>query len=79
MFNTIFQHKLHYLGSDAGGHPSIAVRKCSATVGDINLAFNGGWSFIYNMLKSKIEEEMKSTLKEMVGISSNLQSIILQL
>ncbi|XP_066919088.1 lipopolysaccharide-binding protein-like [Clytia hemisphaerica] len=54
------------IGDDKGGHPTISVQECHANVGSIDVAFKGGMSFIYNLLKSKIESEMEETLKSLL-------------
>lgn len=54
------------IGSDAKGRPTIAVQECNANVEKIDLDFSGGLSWIYNLVSSFIEDEMKVTFKQLL-------------
>ena len=48
------------------GRPSISTASCSGNVGDLNVKFHGGASWLYNLFKSKIADSIKSQLNSVI-------------
>ncbi|XP_004207962.1 bactericidal permeability-increasing protein [Hydra vulgaris] len=52
------------LDSQNETHPKIEVRKCSLKINDVNLKFNGGASWLYNLFADIIANEVKSSISD---------------
>lgn len=52
------------LGADSTGHPTIATSSCSSSVGDVNIHFHGGASWLYNLFDSYVAGKIKDTLQD---------------
>ncbi|KAJ7390728.1 hypothetical protein OS493_022809 [Desmophyllum pertusum] len=52
------------LGADSTGHPTIAAASCSSSIGDVNIHFHGGASWLYNLFDSYIDKKIKETLQD---------------
>lgn len=50
-------------GIDKTGHPSIASSGCSDSIGDVDVDFHGGVSFIINLFRSTVEGKIKDMLQ----------------
>ncbi|CAB4006411.1 lipopolysaccharide-binding -like [Paramuricea clavata] len=48
------------------GRPSITTASCSDNVGDLNIKFHGGASWLYNLFRSKIADSIKSQLNNLI-------------
>ncbi|KAK3731744.1 hypothetical protein RRG08_035413 [Elysia crispata] len=53
-------------GIDKTGHPSIASSGCSASIGDVDVDFHGGISFIINLFRGTVERKIKDLLQPKV-------------
>ncbi|KAL9983277.1 hypothetical protein ACROYT_G005423 [Oculina patagonica] len=52
------------LGADSTGHPTIAAASCSSSIGDVNMHFHGGASWLYNLFDSYVDKKVKETLQD---------------
>lgn len=52
------------LGADSTGHPSIATSSCSSSIGDVNIHFHGGASWLYNLFDKYVAGKIKDTLQD---------------
>ncbi|XP_028414997.1 lipopolysaccharide-binding protein-like [Dendronephthya gigantea] len=53
------------IGADKG-RPSISTASCTDNVGDVNVKFHGGASWLYNLFKGKIADSIKSQLNSLI-------------
>ncbi|XP_078738201.1 bactericidal permeability-increasing protein-like [Lampetra fluviatilis] len=51
------------LSRDAAGRPSVSAGGCSSEVGDVDIKFHGGASWLYNLFKHLIEDNIRDHLK----------------
>ncbi|KAI1892416.1 hypothetical protein AGOR_G00133130 [Albula goreensis] len=52
------------LGSDSKGHLSVSSVKCSSSVGDIQISFHGGASFIFKSFVKYFKPEIQSKIQQ---------------
>lgn len=52
------------LGADSTGHPTISAASCSSSIGDVNIHFHGGASWLYNLFDSYIDKKIRETLQD---------------
>ncbi|XP_052230037.1 lipopolysaccharide-binding protein-like isoform X2 [Dreissena polymorpha] len=50
------------VGVDASGRPSISTRKCSSSVGSVNIKFHGSIAWLLNLLKGQVEKTIRNAL-----------------
>ncbi|XP_052818948.1 bactericidal permeability-increasing protein-like isoform X1 [Mya arenaria] len=50
------------IGADKDGRPRMQSAKCTCSVGGVDIKFHGGMSWLYNLLKGKVENAVKKSL-----------------
>ena len=54
------------LGKDSNGHATLNTTGCSMSVGQLNVFFDGGTSWLYNLFDRSISGSMKRSLNKEV-------------
>ena len=54
-------------GNDTQGHATLKTTGCSLNIGNLDVKFHGGASWLYNLFDSNIESSIKSSLQEQVS------------
>lgn len=67
------------VGADGGGHPTVNAHTCSTNIGNINVDFHGGASWLYNlfagqiagMVKKNLDSQLCSAAKQAINDQGN--------
>ena len=54
------------LGKSDKGTPNVTSEKCSVSVGNVDVTFHGGFSWLYNLFSSTISDSLKSSIEDQV-------------
>ncbi|XP_060766276.1 bactericidal permeability-increasing protein-like isoform X2 [Neoarius graeffei] len=52
--------------SDDTGRPTVSCANCAASVGNVNIKFHGGASWLYNLFKDHIDKALRSALQKQI-------------
>ena len=54
------------MGADPKGHATLSCNTCSLVIGNLDIKFSGGASWLYNLFADDIADSLKSSLQGQV-------------
>ena len=65
MFVTFLQVHIG-VATDSSGHAVVSTNYCDLHIGKLDIQFDGGASWLYNLFSSDISDELKGSIEEQV-------------
>jgi lipopolysaccharide-binding protein len=61
------------VATDSSGHAVVSTNYCDLHIGKLDIEFNGGASWLYNLFSSDISDELKSSIEEQICKTAALE------